>query len=134
MLAALEFQPFVPALSHLGALQGWLIPLCFCIRNVNGRPNTKTARDNEHHILMLRQKSARPMGKCKRALKLVNYPLTSVPTFSPVTTRRRLLSLFMSKTIMGKSFSMQSVKAVMSITRRFLFRHSRKVMVSNRVA
>src|SRR5690349_925372 len=60
--------------------------------------------------------------------------LTSVPTFSPVTTLRRLPSLFISKTIMGRLFSIQRVKAVMSITRRLLVRHSWKEIVLNLVA
>src|ERR1700694_1321182 len=62
------------------------------------------------------------------------YPVTSVPTFSPVTTRRRVPGLFMSNTTMGRSFSMQSVKAVMSITFNFLLIHSWKVMVLYLVA
>ena len=38
--------------------------------------------------------------------------------------------MFMSKTMMGSWFSMQRVKAVISITFRFLEMHSWKVMVS----
>lgn len=45
--------------------------------------------------------------------------LTTVPTLSPCTTRNKFPGVFMSNTMMGSLFSMQRVKAVMSITFRF---------------
>src|SRR5689334_4550920 len=63
-----------------------------------------------------------------------DQPLTKVPTFSPVTTRRRLPPLFMSNTMMGRLFSIQSVKAVMSTTFRFCEIQSWKVITLYLVA
>jgi hypothetical protein len=45
--------------------------------------------------------------------------LTTVPTLSPCTTRNKFPGVFISNTMMGSLFSMQRVKAVMSITFRF---------------
>src|SRR6266576_3377365 len=44
------------------------------------------------------------------------HPVTSVPTVSPTTTRRRLWSRNRSKTMIGILLSMQREKAVESIT------------------
>ena len=46
----------------------------------------------------------------------ISYPVTSVPTFSPITTRFRLCSLKKSNTMIGILLSMQSENAVESIT------------------
>ena len=50
-------------------------------------------------------------NSCRRS-----HPVTSVPTFSPMTTRRRLCGWKKSKTMMGILLSMHSEKAVESIT------------------
>ena len=60
-----------------------------------------------------------------------NYPLTNVPTFSPVTTLNKVPGVSISKTIIGSSFSMHKVKAVISITLKFFAMQSAKVIVSN---
>src|SRR6266567_3604806 len=44
------------------------------------------------------------------------HPVTSVPTFSPITTRLRLCGRNKSKTIIGILLSIQSENAVESIT------------------
>src|ERR1043166_3678958 len=49
-------------------------------------------------------------------LEVFPHPVTSVPTFSPMTTRLRLCGRNKSKTMMGILLSMQSEKAVESIT------------------
>lgn len=62
------------------------------------------------------------LSKGLRQLPLYGYvliQLTTVPTFSPCTTRNKFPRVFMSNTMMGSLFSMQRVKAVMSITFRF---------------
>ncbi len=50
--------------------------------------------------------------------RLPDQTSTKVPTCSPSTKRPRLPGLFMSNTMMGRLFSLHSVKAVMSITLR----------------
>jgi hypothetical protein len=54
-----------------------------------------------------------------------HHAVTTVPTFSPKTTRRRLCGLKRSKTMIGILLSMQSENAVESITFNCFWRASR---------
>ena len=67
---------------------------------------------------------------CFIAMHCFNQQCTSVPSFSPVTTRLSEPCLAMPKTTMLILRSRQRAKAVASMTLRFLFRASSKVMVS----
>src|SRR6266850_2929661 len=57
-----------------------------------------------------------------------NHAVTTVPTFSPKTTRRRLCGLNRSKTMIGILLSMQSENAVESITFNCFCKASRYVI------
>src|SRR5208283_425754 len=64
----------------------------------------------------------------------IRQPVTSVPTFSPMTTRRKLCGLKKSKTMMGILLSMQSENAVESITLSRRCNASRYVICEKRLA
>src|SRR5690606_11868455 len=72
--------------------------------------------------------------KYKIVAILSNYKFTFVPIFSPQTTFRRFPLVFISKTIIGSSFSWLKVKAVVSITFSPFCNTSSKLIKSNFVA
>ena len=66
----------------------------------------------DHALLLL------VVGACGRCAGAGQPALTSVPIFSPCTTRRMLPSVSMPKTIIGSLFSLHRVNAVWSMIRR----------------